>query len=238
MIRACAAMALILAAPAPAAAATPPPAAACTLAVAFDPTMARKADAVFVAALDGYEVVPADPPAIPATFGLLTVRVVDPIRGTAPYRLQLVWPAGSLPSAPDEGLRRMIVATLPPGATATPGRERSAFAAQELPERTIVQPPCGAPFLLPYSSDTQAAVERILAGEVPPADFDWFQTDWRQTRAARLRERDRIDAIGRRLPAEVHKPKSTEPRSRLWLIPLAVFVALLFVAIRRRIRRG
>lgn len=229
MRRACAAMALILAAPAPAA--------ACNLPVAFDPAMARKADAVFVAALEGYEVVPADPPAIPATFGLLTVRVVDPIRGTVPYRLQLVWPAGNLPSAPDEGLRRMIVATLPPGAT-TPGRERSAFAAQDLPERTIVQPPCGAPLLLPYSSEAQAAVERVLAGEAPPAGFDWFQKDWRQTRAARLRERDRIETIGRRLPTEVNKPKSTEPRSRLWLLPLAVFVALLFVAIRRRIRRG
>lgn len=223
-------MALILAAPVPAA--------ACTVAVAFDPTMARKADAVFVAALEGYEVVPADTPAIPAAFGLLTVRVVDPIRGTAPYRLQLVWPAGSLPSAPDEGLRRMIVATLPPGATATPGRERSAFAAQDLPERTVLQLPCASPFLLPYSSEAQAAIERILAGEAPPRDFDWFQTNWRQTRAARLRERERIEVIGRKLPVEVHKPKGTEPRSRLWVIPLAVFVALLFVAIRRRIRRG
>lgn len=218
--------------------AAPAPAAACTKAAAFDPTMARKADAVFVAALEGYEVVPANPPAIPAGFGLLTVRVVDPIAGTAPYRLQLVWLAGSLPSAPDEGLRRMIVATVPPGDGTTPGRERSAFATQDLPERTVVQGPCGGPFLLPYSSEAQAAVERILAGEAPPADFDWFQTEWRQTRAARLRDRQRIEAIGRKVPAEVHKPASTEPRSRLWMIALAVFVALLVVAIRRRLRRG
>lgn len=175
------------------------PAVACIVPEPFDPSYVRQADAVFVASLSGYEVIRADPPQVPANYGLITVTVVDNIKGKSPLRLQLVW-GNSTFGAPEQlspDLRRMIVATVASEGGHTPGRAQSAFASRDLPEATVLQESCSAPFLLPYASSTQAAVEAVLAGRPVPDDADWFNAERRQELARREIDRGRLEQLAR-----------------------------------------
>ena len=138
---------------------------ACAMPAPFVLEDIRRADAVFTGRLADYARIESGPPTVRVTYGLLTVDVVDVIKGKVPRRLELAW-YNSTFGIPDERPTNVPLLI-------------AAFHGEDDlqgPGWRVLQSPCAPAFLLDDTSENRADVRKALRGEaVPPRDYFTLQ---------------------------------------------------------------
>ncbi|WP_086737004.1 hypothetical protein [Erythrobacter colymbi] len=125
----------------------------------------RRADAVFTGHLANYARIETGPPAVPVSYGLLTVNVEEVIKGQVPGRVEIAW-FNSTFDIPDE--RPTDVPLL-----------IAAFRVEDDmpgPVWCVLQSPCAPAFVLDDTPESRADVRNALSGKhVPPRDYFTLQ---------------------------------------------------------------
>jgi len=185
---------------------------ACIDIVPFEIDDIRHADAVFTGTLIDYHVAEGPKRYSLNKYGLLTFRVDTVIEGKLPRTIQLYWwnSTFSLPESMDGG-QRLIVAAVDSGKR-LPLRGASAYVQSSMrPDlQQVLQAPCSAPFLLPYTEPSVANVVKVLRGQ-ETGDYDYFRSDEPEEEAEK-------------------RPEASNSKNRVWLIAALAF-ALSFMAI-------
>jgi hypothetical protein len=202
--------------------------------VPFEIGNIRKADVVFGGTLVGYQSITSKDRLATNTYGLLTVRVTDRIKGAVPDEVTLYW-RNSPRGAPDALPRRepVLIAAIKnkPGSGPAPG----ITVPLRLPEPlSVMQKPCSLPFILHYSASNAANIRAILRGEATPP-HDYFRTGEmeREQKAAIAAEKTML-SDARRLDKEARADELTRTRRDWWMragLALAGLAALVWLAI-------
>jgi hypothetical protein len=135
---------------------------ACEMPAPFVLEDIRRADAIFTGRLANYARIETGPPAVPASYGLLTVEVEEVIKGRVPRRVELAW-FNSTFGVPDER------------ATDVPLLIAAFRVEEDLPGPVwrVLQSPCAPAFVLDDTAESRADVEKALGGEPVPL-HDYF----------------------------------------------------------------
>ncbi len=121
----------------------------------------RRADAIFTGHLADYTLIDRDPPAVPGSYGLLTVNVEGIIKGQVPRRIRLAWHNSTF-GIPEQRPTDVPVLV-------------AAFRVEDDmpgPVWRVLQTPCAPPFLLDDTPRNRADVREVLrGGSPPPGDY-------------------------------------------------------------------
>lgn len=134
---------------------------ACEVTAPFALEDVRRADAVFTGRLANYARIETGPPAVPVSYGLLTVDVQEVIEGHVPSRVELAWHNSTfgIPGQRPTDVPLLIAAFR--SEDDMPG-----------PVWRVLQSPCAPAFVLDDTPESRADVRKALSGErVPPRDY-------------------------------------------------------------------
>jgi hypothetical protein len=145
---------------------------ACITSGSFSVEDIRKADAIFSGRILSYEIVTTSDTDIPTEYGLITVRVEKLVRGDAAGDVQLYWPNSTF-ALPED----LLITDPALFAVVDPDKESLSWlgsvfpilSSQRTDLRQVFQPPCGGPFMLPFTSSISKNVSQVLAGK--PVDI-------------------------------------------------------------------
>jgi hypothetical protein len=121
----------------------------------------RRADAVFSGRLANYARIETGPPAVPVSYGVLTVDVEEVMKGRVPRRVELAWfnSTFGIPGERQTDVPLLIAAIRVEDDL--PG-----------PVWRVLQMPCAPAFTLDDTPQNRADVRKALSGEpVPPRDY-------------------------------------------------------------------
>lgn len=146
----------------------------------------RKADVVLTGKLIDYEIIDGPKEYSLNKYGLLTFRVEGVFKGKVARDVQLYWwnSTFNMPEQMDEG-KRMIIAAVDTGKP-LPLRSGSAYVQGSMrPDLlNVLQAPCSAPFIFPYTETTVVNVASVLRGE-NPGKYDYFRSSQKQAKRTR-----------------------------------------------------
>jgi hypothetical protein len=128
----------------------------------------RRADVVFVGDIISYEIVERDSGyGYRSEEGLLTINVVNTIKGSVPSTVRLAWPNSTFAFPPDILVFRPAIyaATYDPS-----GFSRTGSASPPKDGLFLFQPPCSGSFILPHSAKDQEVIREVLAGGSATSD--------------------------------------------------------------------